>query len=95
MGIIVHHYKHPYKTTSIMESKRVFFRGSNTTRLVRGGCVTKTSFERWLVLEFRANSSNDCGMIHKLVGRFNPSEQYARRIGSSPQGDAKIKKTSA
>ena len=31
-------------------------------------------------------------MIHKLVGRFNPSEKYARRIGSSPQGDAMIKK---
>ena len=34
--IIVNHYKHPYKTTSIMKSKRVFFRGSNTTTLIPG-----------------------------------------------------------
>ena len=28
MGIIINHYKDPYLTTSIIESKAVFFRGS-------------------------------------------------------------------
>ena len=28
MGITINHYKDPYKTTNIMESKRVFSRGS-------------------------------------------------------------------
>ncbi len=37
VGIIVKHYRDPYSTTSIMESKRVF-RGSNDVFFVSSGC---------------------------------------------------------
>ena len=32
IGIKINHYKDPYEATSIMESRKVFFRGSNESR---------------------------------------------------------------
>ena len=86
MGIIINHYKDPYQTTIIRESKSFFFRGSSgkmgkTTALMQGFCINQQTSNNNIKTESRVHLKN-CGVL-KLRGGCSFGEGVAGTLGVS------------